>query len=177
MDRAYANSYSRTLLSLCGRRLSPWQDQLVKIADRLEAKTKQKRWAERTHYLVERDFVVGAYAMRKLIETDEVSDELRQRRIPVRRFELSGRRPLAADDIADSYDFDDGRRRTLSVVELCHEILHSVVFAFCCGETEDLFDGVYVSSDRDKNEYVYLVLASDVIALCCDIGMGDTQPR
>lgn len=156
---------------------APWQDELVKIADRLEAKTKQQRWAGRTHYLVERDFVVGAYAMRKLIETDEVSDELRQRRIPVRRFELSGRRPLAADDIADSYDFDDGRRRTLAVVELCHEILHSVVFAFCCGETDDLFDGIYVSSDRDKNEYVYLVLASDFIALCCDIGMGDTQPR
>ena len=71
----------------------------------------------------------------------------------------------------------NGRRTTLSVVELCHEILHSVVFAFCCGETDDLFDGIYVSSDRHKNEYVYLVLASDFIALCCDIGMGDAQPR
>jgi hypothetical protein len=156
---------------------TPWQDELVKIADRLEAKTKQQRWVERTHYLVERDFVLGAYAMRKLIETDEVSAELGQRRIPVRHFELSGRRPLAANDIADSYDFDNGRRRTLSVVELCHEILRSVVFAFCCGETDDLFDGIYVSSDRDENQYVYLVLASDFIALCCDAGMGDTQPR
>jgi hypothetical protein len=36
----------------------------------------------------------------------------------------------------------------------------------------DHFDGIYVSSDRDKkkNKFVYLVLASDFIALCCDIG-------
>jgi hypothetical protein len=60
----------------------------------------------------------------------------------------------------------------LSLIELCDEILHSVVFTFCCGETEDLFDGIYVSSDSDKNEYVYLLLASDFIAVCCDVGMG-----
>ena len=155
----------------------PWQDELVKSADRLEAKTKQKRWADRTGFLIERDFVLAAYAMRKVLESDEVSAELRQRQIPVRRFELSGRRPQSVDDIADCYDFDNGRRRTLSVTEMCHEILHSVVFTFCCGETEDLFDGIYLSSDRDQNEYIYLLLASDFIALCCDIGMGDAQPR
>lgn len=156
---------------------APWQDELVKTADRLEAKTKQKRWTDRTGYLIERDVVLAAHAMRKVIESDEVPAELRQRQIPVRRFELSGMRPLSADDIADCYDFDNGRRRMLSVAELCQEILHSVVFTFCCGETEDLFDGIYLSSDRDRNEYVYLLLASDFIALCCDIGIGDTQPR
>ena len=51
----------------------PWKDELVKIADRLEAKTKQKRWTDRTGYLIERDFMVGAYTMRKLIESHTVS--------------------------------------------------------------------------------------------------------
>ena len=156
---------------------TPWHDELVKIADRLEARTKQTRWTARTGYVIERDFVAGAYAMRKLIESGAVSAELVQRQIPVRRFDLSGTRPVSSDDITVSYDLDNGRRRTLSVVELCHVILHSGVFTFCCGETEDLFDGIFVSSDRDKNEFVYLVLASDFIALCCDIGMGDAQPR
>ena len=61
---------------------APWQDELVKIADRLEAKTKQKRWTDRTDYLIERDFVLSAYAMRKLIESHEVPDELRQTSSP-----------------------------------------------------------------------------------------------
>lgn len=155
----------------------PWSSELVKVADRLEAKTRQKRWTDRTGYLIERDFMVGAYAMRKLIESDEVSIQLSLRQIPVRRFDLIGRRPPSADDIADSYDFENGLRRTLSVVDLCHEIVDSFVFTYCCGETDDLFDGIYVSSDRDKTKYVYLILASDFIALCCAIGMADTQPR
>ena len=126
-------------------------------------------------YLIERDFVVGAYAMRKLIESHELPDELRGRQFPVRRYDLTGNPPdpLSPGDIADSYDFENGLRRALSVGDLCHEIVHSFTFTFCCGETEDLFDGVYVSSDRDKNEYVYLVLASDFIALCGDMGTED----
>jgi hypothetical protein len=150
--------------------MSPWRDELVQLADRLEAKTKQTRWTDRTGYLIERDFIVGAYAMQKLIGS--APDEVRQRQFPVVRYELSGDPPdpRVPDDIADSYDFENGRRSALSVVELCDEIVHSFVFAFCCGETADLFDGVYVSSDRDNNSYVYLVLASDFIALCGDIG-------
>jgi hypothetical protein len=144
----------------------PWADELVKVADRLEAKTKQTRWTDRTGYLVERDFVLSAHAMRKLIESHAVSDELGQRQFPVRRFESMG----------NSYDFDNGRRNTLSVLDLCHEIVHSFVFEFCCGETDDLFDGVYVSSDR-QNKHVYLVLASDYIALCEDVAMSTSDVK
>jgi hypothetical protein len=153
----------------------PWKDELVKVAERLDAKTKQKRWTAQTGYLIERDFVVSAYAMRQLVESHQVSEGLRERQIPVRRFDLKGTppNPLFPADIADAYDFENGRRRTLSVVDLCHEILHNYFFTFCCGETADLFDGVYVSSDREKSEYVYLVLASDFIALCGDIGEQD----
>ena len=158
---------------------TPWKDELVKVADRLEAKTRQKRWTGRTGYLIERDFMVGAYAIRKLIESHEVSEELGQYRIPVRRFDRTGDPPDPDPpaDIADRYDFENGRRRTLSVVDLCREIVDSFVFTYCCGETDDLFDGIYVSSDRDNTNHVYLVLASDFIALCSEIGIGDTQPR
>jgi hypothetical protein len=155
----------------------PWNDELVQIAARLEAKTKQKRWTERTGHLIERDVVVSAYAMRKLIASGEASEGSGERQIPVRRFDLIGRPPVTSDEIAESYDFQNGRRTALSVVELCREILHSGVFAFCCGETDDLFDGIYVSSDRHKNDYVHLILVSDFVALCSDIGTGGAQPR
>lgn len=140
-----------------------WKEELAKVADRLEVKTKQTRWTARTGYLIERDFAVSAYAIRKLIESHEVSDEFGQRQFPVTRFEVRGNAP----------DFEHGRRRTLSIVDLCHEIVHSSVFAFCCGETPDLFDGIYVSSGRQQNRHVYLVLASDYIALCGDIGADE----
>jgi len=146
-----------------------WKDELVKIAERLEAKTKQTRWTDRTGLLIERDFIVGAYAMRKLVGSPHVSAELEQRHIPVRRYELTGT-PPDPEDISESYDFANGRRSTLSVENLCHEIMHSFAFTFFCGETADLFDGIYVSSDRDRKRHLYLVLASDFIALCSDLG-------
>jgi hypothetical protein len=51
-----------------------WHDELVKTAARLEARTKQTRWTGRTGYLIERDFVLSAYAMRKLVERDETPE-------------------------------------------------------------------------------------------------------
>ena len=94
-----------------------------------------------------------------------MSDELGQRQIPVRRFELRGDLP----------DDESGRRKTFSVVDLCHDIEHNRVFVFCCGETEDLFDGIYVASDGHKHKYVHLVLASNYIALCSDVGLDGAR--
>jgi hypothetical protein len=154
-----------------------WKEELVKVADRLESKTKQQRWTDRTDSLIERDFVVGAYALRKLIAAGEVSNAVTRVPIPVRRFEANANPPKTTTDISGLYDLDNGSRKTLSIDELCGEILHSVVFAFCCGETDDLFDGIFLSSERTKNEFVYLLLASDFIALCGDVGIGDAQRR
>ena len=160
---------SRTYCRLVIDDLLPWKEELVKVADRLEAKTKQYRWTDRTDYLIERDFVVGAYAMRRLVESHS-SDTTRQRQFPVRRFDSGSRVPLAPGDISESYDFGQSRRDRLSIVELCYVILHNSRLTFYCGETTDLFDGIYVSSDCHETNCVYLVLASDFIALCLEIG-------
>jgi hypothetical protein len=121
--------------------------------------------------LIERDFVAAAYAMRKLLRLNDVPPVLR-RPFPVRRYESCGhpRDAHSLDDIAQCYDFENSRRGALSVPTLCDEILQSSVFAFCCGETADLFDGVYLASDQYVDECVHLVLASDFIALCADAG-------
>ena len=150
----------------------PWRDELVRVAGRLETKTKQARWTNRTDYLIERDFVVGAYAMRWLLESGQVSDDALHR-IPVRRFDSGAMRPIAPGDLTVSYDFEGSRRDELSVADLCHQILRNVALTFYAGETADLFDGVFVGSD-DYSADVYLVLASDFIALCEDVANSTT---
>ena len=68
--------------------------------------------------------------------------------VAVERFELIGSTPdwLSRYDIGKSYDLGNGRRQTLSIVKLCHQIVHSLVFTFSVDST-GLFDGVYVTSD------------------------------
>lgn len=68
----------------------PWKEHLLRIADTLEKRKTQARWTERTSFLVERDTLTAAYAVRKMIESHKLSDELRQEGIIVRRHNLSG---------------------------------------------------------------------------------------
>ena len=155
----------------------PWKEELLKVADRLDAKTKQKRWTDRTGYLIERDFMVSAYAMRRLIEAFKVSDALRLRQIPVERFELVGRNPDWSNrhKIHKSYDLQNGRRQTLLVMNLCQQIIHSFVFLLSGDGSPGHFDGVYVTSDYDKGKYLFRVRASDYITLCRDVGVEDVH--
>lgn len=46
----------------------PWKEDLLRIAESLERRTRQRRWVERTSFLVERDVMNAAYAVRKLNE-------------------------------------------------------------------------------------------------------------
>jgi hypothetical protein len=68
--------------------------------------------------------------------------------VAVEPFELIGRTPdwLSRYEIGKSYDLGNGRRQTLSIVKLCHQIVHSFIFTFSVDST-GLFDGVYVTSD------------------------------
>lgn len=157
----------------------PWKEELSKVADRLEAKTKQQRWTDRTGYLIERDFMVSAFAIRRLLDAHKISDALRQRQIPLTKFNLVGNPPdlLSPADIGDSYDFANGRRMTLTTEKLCQQFIHSFVFTFSCDESTDLLDGVYVASDFDKGKFLYRVAALDYIKLCRDIGEEDVYSK
>ncbi len=156
----------------------PWKEELVRVADRLHAKKKQKRWSKRSGYLVERDFMVSAYAIGKLIDAFKVSDTLRQRQIPVEQFEWTGS-PISylGLHIEKSYDLEHDHRRTVVVKELCSQIVHSFVFALSFDESTGLFDGVYVTSDYDKHKHLWLIRATDFMNLCRDIGVEDVYSK
>jgi hypothetical protein len=49
----------------------PWREQLLTVADTLKRRKVQRRWTERTSFLVERDIMVSAYAVRKLNEAHQ----------------------------------------------------------------------------------------------------------
>jgi hypothetical protein len=137
---------------------APWRTELVRVADRLEAKTKQARWTDRTEYLIERDFVAAAYAIRLLVRSYRGSGDISRRQIPVRRLEAGA-----------CYDLGLSKRAMLSIEDLCRQILNNTVFSFYCGETADLFDGVFIGPSPDEDD-VILVVSSDFIALCNDLG-------
>lgn len=156
----------------------PWKDELLRVADRLEKKTKQDRWTNRTCYLIERDFMVSAYAIRKLRESFKVSDRFKGQNVRLERFKRSGRLPdcdatESIEALAESYDLENGQKSNLPIKELCNQFIHSFVLLFCCDEETNHFDRVYVTSESRRDDWLYLVHAAEYIQLCRDIGTDE----
>lgn len=149
----------------------PWREQLLTVAGTLERRKHQRRWTERTSFLVERDIMVSAYAVRKLCEARKVSDELSSRKWAVSQHVLVGRPPdlWSRFEPWEHYDFESSNDVDLGLTELCNQIIHSWVWMISA-TTLGKFDGVYVSSDRQRRRCLYFIHVDELIRLFKAVG-------
>ena len=142
----------------------PWREELFRTARRLRARKDQTRWTERSHYLVERDVMVGAYAVRKLIDSEKTSSLLSKRQVQVVSYPLVGRRlyALTNDQVDRAFDFANPSKHTLTVEVLCNQFVHSLVFMLEM-EGDAGLTGVLVASDSASKKWLHHV-SIDAIA-------------
>lgn len=154
----------------------PWKEDLLRIAKSLEQRTRQRRWSERTSFLVERDVMNGAYAVRKLNEARRISDELTAETVAARQHSLVGR-PVDIwnrHEFYEHYDMQHPQAVRLTLTEFCNQLIHSWVWMLSATEDHPhLFDGVYVSSDWARKRYVYFIGADSLIRLFRAVGLDD----
>jgi hypothetical protein len=152
----------------------PWREELLRVAERLERRKKQRRWTERTSFLVERDVMTSAYAVRKLNEARKISDQLVAKKFKVVRYELVGR---VLDhyryEFWESFDLESPTDAEVSLTFLCNQIIHSFVWAISVTEDEELFNGIFVSSDRERRKFLYFIGVDLLVSLFRDIGEED----
>lgn len=80
----------------------PWKETLDRMADEVERRASQKRWTNRTGFLMERDVMIASFAMRKLLDTPgKISDEARGELVQVISHRLVGPQP----DFWNRYEF------------------------------------------------------------------------
>lgn len=154
----------------------PWKIELLKIADRLERRKTQRRWTEQTGFLVERDVMVSAYALRKLLEARKVSDSLAVQKIAVTQHSLAigAKVPDALNryEVWENYDLDNGRTIELPLREFCNQIVHS--WNWMLSATEDrAFNGFFVSSDRMRARSIYFVPIDTFVEILRAVGSED----
>lgn len=156
----------------------PWKNELLRIAGTLERRTTQRRWPERSSFLVERDVMVAAYAVRRLNEARKISDELAREPVPVMRHPLIGK-PVDVQtrhEFYEHYDMDRPEPVRLSITEFCNQFIHSWIWMLSA--TEDaphLFDGIYVSSDWAMKRHVYFFDASTLVRVFRAVGSDDVM--
>lgn len=139
-----------------------WKRELAREAGMIE------RWcakppSDRQAVLLERKTFLSAYAVRKLKESNKLTDDLVASTVPAveypKKLERTPRfRHL--DDINDRYDLDVGKSCELKVADLVNTIIHSLYFNLSAAEDGRSVDGFYVTSDhRDKK--LWFVLYSE----------------
>ncbi len=154
----------------------PWKRELFRIAERLERRLIQARWLEATSASVERDVMIAAYSIRKLIEAQtKVPHAIARSPVNVQAFRsLNDGKPdlMRWDEIARWFDLDHAESRTLSLEDLCNQLIHSWVFIL--GFSEDrLLDSIFVSSDRARARVLYHVSMRTLIEVIRRVAVSD----
>ena len=150
-----------------------WKYELSQIANRLEKRLTQKRWTERTNFLVERDIMVSAYMIRKLHEAHKVSDALNSAPVHVTAYKLVGSAPELYSDEVEGFDMEHPEKRTLKLQQLCNQFIHSFVFIHFFGDAERTWEGVGVASDRDRKKNLHYVESIVLIELIRKVAYED----
>jgi len=90
---------------------NPWRLLLYKRRESLLKRKLQRRWPDTSLARVEEDIFFVAYAIRKLIDSNKLSDELEATQIPASSYPPSGRKPdvIRTDDVDRSFKLDQPR--------------------------------------------------------------------
>lgn len=146
----------------------PWKEDLFRVADSLERRAKQRRVTERTAFLIERDVMNAAYAVRKLNEARKISDELAAETVTARQHLLLGR-PVDIwnrDEFYEHYDMEHPQAVDLSLRAFYNQVIHSWVWMLSgAEEPPHMFDGIYVSSDWERKSRIYFFSAGTLITV------------
>lgn len=150
----------------------PWRDELLKVADRLERKSLQTRWTERSSFIVERDIMTSAYAIRRLLEAGKVSRTTYATAVPVLSHTARGVRPdmWNRHKLEELYDLDAPRKAQLSLRKYCNQLIHSYVWGINADEHSGFFNGVFAASEKDCRDQVFFVPVKSMVDVCRRIG-------
>lgn len=148
-----------------------WKEQLLKKARKLSKWQLQRRWSNRSLVLMEQEIMLGFFAIRKLIDSHKVSDEIVSdlvdvSRVPATGYGASQINAHKIDRLFDLESVTDSRER---LRDLYNQVIHSFVFTFLMDE-EGRADSFIVASDHKKDSYGMIVRLAVVELLFRRIG-------
>ena len=118
--------------------------------------------------------MIGFYSIRKLIEAHKISDELRDRPVPLRGYPWTGREVnyMNWNRINRNYDLECPVSLQQSVAWIANKLVHSFVFMPKCNERSGL-ESVLFNSDHTRRKHLYEVTIDQLIALFEEVSEND----
>lgn len=148
-----------------------WRQDLLKVAERLEKRYRQKKWSDRTRYNIEKEIFLSFYIIRKLIENRRMNGSVSSSRHTVTWYPIIiGETPSTEPKtFAFTYLLYHGWREELTPAELCNQFVHSFIFFPFTPFKRDMF-GIFFASDRQSKTGLYYVTLVKVIEIILSAG-------
>lgn len=111
---------------------------------------------------IERDVMVSAYAIRKLLEARKLAASTMGSTVHVEVFPLIERMPdlMNWHRLDEFYDFERSHTEDLGLPELCNQLIHSFIFVqeiVVAGASAGALAGFLVASDRARAAQLYRI--------------------
>jgi len=151
---------------------SPWKRDLARLAESLRHRKSQRRWSERSLARVEQEIFLSAYIVRKLLDSNKLSDEVASSSLRGRAYKHCGGTVdiINWHKIDELYDLSSGEEINLGLRDFCNQIIHSFVFMLL---TTNGLEGFYVASDRDKSSRLLYFDIDVVINTLVEVSVDD----
>ncbi len=149
-----------------------WKNDLLKQAEQLRKRTKQKRWPDVSFARLEQTVMLGFYSIRKLIEASKVCDEIVGQQFKLHTFpkqKESSIHKMNWEKIDRHYDLLSKDKTDRNLSYLCNQFIHSYIF-IPSFDDENLLDGIYFASDRQRKKSIHLITVAQIIEIFDQVG-------
>jgi len=141
----------------------PWKRELKKTARWLKTLRLTEAAEEKQLVRLEKELFFAAYVIRKLRESNKLTDSVANRRLKLEAYALLEQVTLINQwKWTEVCDQENLVQREISVIKLCHQFVHSFVFSPVFDE-HGVLDSVVVASDWQSKDALLRVAAEQLI--------------
>lgn len=140
----------------------PWKRDLLRRKSlflRYNTKEHFNKDEDATYTVLEKSIFYSAFIIRKLIDCgNKLSDDADNYRINVQKiFAKQQIYEFHRSPNEKTHDFSNWNKETALGKDVCNWLIHSYVFTLVSFDDYPVVDGFFVSSDKDRNKYMYYI--------------------
>jgi hypothetical protein len=149
---------------------SYWKDDLIRYSKNLLKRANQKKWFERSFVVVEKEIFISFYTVRKLIDSNKLTNKLCNKSFPVNSHVNLGKtvNQINRHDIDKLFDLKNHKKLSLNLRTICNLFIHSYIFIFDL--EKGVLDGIFVSSDFTKDKNLYWISLKTITEIFKEVG-------
>lgn len=142
-----------------------WKENLLSTANWLSRVRLTEKTSESTYIRLEREILIGAYSVRKLLDTLKVKDSIKQTSMCIDKFNNKERvNHLNMHKIAEVYDLTSRQSEERNIRFICDRFIDSYLLV-PGADNGNRLEGFFVTSFQDRNSKLYWVPLKVIVSI------------